>query len=88
MPRVEITLNGTDENPFLRFGLRQNPFPAIPKMELSRANRIIADLHANPIKDEADLRQRLQGCPPEFIDGCCQRFHKGEMTSFMIEWPD
>lgn len=86
--KVKIVLNGTDENPYLKLGFTQNPFPAIPKDEFAVANRIVADLEANPIKDEIDLRKRLQGCTEEFINGCILRFKKGMKVTFEIEWPD
>ena len=83
-----MTLNGTDENPYLRLGLKANPFPQIPKAEASGANAILQDLDANPILNEADLRKRLQGCTPEFVNVCLQNYKKGNMVTFIIEFPD
>lgn len=49
--------------------------------------RRLAELGGEPIKDKADLRQRLQGFEPSFIEGCVQRYRPGEMVEFDITFP-
>jgi hypothetical protein len=84
-----VTLNGTDENPFLRYGMSRNPFPAIPKVELSDANELLADLAARPIRDLADLRERMIGrASQEFIELCTERFRKGRTISFVVSFEE
>jgi hypothetical protein len=85
--RAMVYLNGTNENPYHRFGLLRNPFPYIAKSEFGGFNKILADLAANPIKDADDLRARMKGCSQEFIDGCVERFRPGELVKFEIEFP-
>lgn len=82
-----VTLNGTDANPWHRMGVRRNPFPQVGKAELNAAEAIIRSLDAEPIRDEADLRERLAGCSPELIEGCVKRYRPGQRTSFTISFP-
>lgn len=88
--QVQVILNCTDNNPYLRMGLTANPFPVIadasPKYQA--ANRILSDLKANPIKDENDLRARLKGCKEGFISLCVSKYEKGKMVKFWISWPE
>lgn len=84
--RITVKLNGTDENPYAKYGLKCNPFPQIGLDEFRGANALLADLAANPIKDLDDLRNRLKGCTGEFIDLCCQRFEKGKTVEFQIDF--
>ena len=85
--QVTVRLNGTDTNPFERMGLRSNPFGQISKAEFAGADALLNDLHARPIKDEADLRERLVGCTQEFIDLCVNQFRPGEIARFTVEMP-
>lgn len=86
--RLTVKLNGTKINPFARWGLRCNPFPQIGKYELMPMQRRLNELGGEPIKDEADLRKRLEGFEPSFIEGCVARFKPGEMVQFDITFPD
>jgi hypothetical protein len=84
--KVNVVLNGTDTNPFHKFGLKRNPFPQIARAEYAAANDLLARLEAEPIKDTSELRSRLDGCSDEFIDLCCAQFKPGEMARFTIEF--
>jgi hypothetical protein len=84
---MTITINGSATNPWEAYGLRANPFPQIGKAELTNADRIIRSLDSDPIRDEADLRERLNGCTPEFIEGCVARYRPGERVRFNITFP-
>jgi hypothetical protein len=86
--KVQIILNGTEENPWHELGLRANPFPGIPKWEAAGANAVLRALDSEPIVDESDLRSRLEGCTPEFIEGCVERFEPGKRVKFIIEFPN
>jgi hypothetical protein len=87
---VTVVLNGTNENPYHKMGLKRNPFPTIARADLRfrAANEILADLAANPIRDVDDLRRRMEGCTPEFVEGCVARFQKGKRVRFTINFPD
>lgn len=85
--QIKVRLNGTDTNPFHKLGLRCNPFPQVGKAELMPLERRLAELGGDPIKDETDLRKRLEGFTPEFVEGCIQRYIPGEMVEFLIEFP-
>ena len=84
---LRVDLNGTDTNPFHKFGLTQNPFPQLGRMEFDRYTLHLAKLGADPIPDTDYIRNHLRGWEPEFVDGCCARFKKGEMVTFFIHWP-
>ncbi len=85
---LRVTLNGTDTNPFHQFGLTQNPFPQLGKMEYDRQTLHLAKLGADPIPDVAYIRKHLAGWTPEFIDLLCEKFKPGDMVRFMVEFPD
>jgi hypothetical protein len=88
MPEMTITLNGTDTNPWHRWGLKLNPFPQLAKAEYAEAELMVASLDGDPIKDADDIRQRLAGCDPKFIEGVVARFKPGQRVRFTISFPD
>lgn len=89
MPSVIVNLNGTDSNPFHRYGLTQNPFPQLARAETDRQILRMQALGGDPIPDTDYIRTFLAGyCSDEFIDGCVARFRKGEMVTFEITWKD
>ena len=83
---VKVRLNGTSENSYKKlYGLKQNPFPQIATAESSALDWLINNLAAEPISDEAHLRERLTGAHPEFVELCVKHFKPGERTEFTIE---
>ena len=56
MDRIElnVTINGTDMNPWHRLGLRQNPFPQIGKAEYA-ASAGLASLDGDPGRTADDI---------------------------------
>ncbi len=84
--KFEVSLNGTDSNPFTKLGLTQNPFPAIPKGGYEVVNTTLADLGSRPIKDSEDIRCRLRGWSEEFIELCISNFVLGKITKFTVEY--
>jgi hypothetical protein len=85
--KITVRLNGTDKNPFAIWGMRCNPFPQVGEYELMPVQRRLAELAGEPIKDEADLRKRLEGFDANFVEGCVRRFRPGEIVEFDIEFP-
>ena len=85
--RLKVTLNGTDRNPYARWGLKQNPFPQLGRAEFYQAEMTINSLAAEPIKDEADLRKRLRGFTGEFVNLCARNFKPGTTVSFYVTFP-
>lgn len=85
--RLKVVLNGTDTNPYARWGLKQNPFPQLGKAEYDRAERAINSLGGEPIKDEADIRQRLRGFKADFVNLCVRNFKKGATVTFYVTFP-
>jgi hypothetical protein len=86
--RLNISLNGTDVNPYHRWGLSCNPFPQIGKYEWDAAQRILASLGGDPIQDTDYIRKKLKGFHSEFIEICCRKFEKGKYIQFYIEWSE
>jgi hypothetical protein len=80
--KIKITINGTDTNPHLRYGLIQNPFPQIAKAEYNWLDTAINSLAGDPVKDVADIRRRLRGCSEEFINLVCNKYVPGEKVTF------
>ena len=90
---LKVTLNGTTRNPFLEFGMTQNPFPQVAKAELMPAMMQLNKLAAEPIpmNDYARyIRQVLTGWSDEFVDLCICNFVPGERSTFTVylnkEW--
>ena len=83
-----VRINGTDTNPWHRFGLTQNPFPQLGKAEYDAGERMLASLDGDPIKDADDIRTRLRGFDPAFIEGVVQRWRPGERTAFTMTFPE
>ena len=82
MDRIElnVTINGTDINPWHRFGLRQNPFPQTGKAEYAAGERKLASLDGDPVRTADDIRERLAGFAPEFVEGVIQRWQPGRAS--------
>jgi hypothetical protein len=89
MDRIElnVTINGTGMNPWHRFGLRQNPFPQIGKAEYAAGERKLASLDGDPVRSADDIRERLAGFDPEFVEGVIQRWQPGRRVRFKIVFP-
>jgi hypothetical protein len=89
MDRIElnVTINGTDMNPWHRFGLRQNPFPQTGKAEYAAGERRLASLDGDPVRTADDIRDRLAGFDPEFVEGVIQRWQPGRRVRFKIVFP-
>lgn len=83
-----VTVNGTADNPWHRFGLTQNPFPQIGRAEYTRGEQQINSLDGDPVRSEADIRARLAGFTAEFVDGVVARWRPGERVSFRVTFPD
>lgn len=79
-----VSLNGTNENPYHKWGLTQNPFPQIGKYEYDRYEEIVRSLGGDPIPDTDYIRKKLKGFHPDFIELCCNKFIKGEYVSFTV----
>lgn len=89
MAEVRIELNGTDTNPWHKFGLTQNPFPQLARMETDRYVLRWQGLGGDPIPDADYIRSHLKGyATQELIELCVASFRKGTLVKFIITWPD
>jgi hypothetical protein len=87
MPTITVRINGTDENPFHRMGLTQNPFPQLARMETDRQVLRVQALGGDPVPDADYVRTFLAGyCSDEFIELCASRFKRGLMVEFDVSW--
>ena len=91
MPKVRwhFTINGTAENPWHRYGLRQNPFPQHERYEMNVADFALQSLGDDPITSAADIRERLKGALSEtFIDSVVARYVPGAVVQCDVtcEW--
>ena len=68
-------------------GLRQNPFPQIGKAEYAAGERKLASLDGDPVRTADDIRERLAGFDPEFVEGVIQRWQPGRRVRFKIVFP-
>ena len=84
--KITVRLNGTDKNPFHRFGLTQNPLPQTGRDEWVQAELIVNKLGGDPIPDTDYIRKVLEGFDPEFVELCCKKFKKGETVVFDVHF--
>jgi len=84
---LTVTINGGTKNPWHRLGLKQNPFPQLGRAEFNRGERQLNSLDGDPIKSEQDLRDRLVGFDPHFINGCVRRWKPGKRVRFLVTFP-
>jgi hypothetical protein len=90
MPSIIVSLNGTDTNPFHKYGLTQNPFGQLNTAETDDAERRLNSLGGDPIpaeNAEGYIREKLTGFSPEFVDLCVKYFRAGKMVKFKVKWP-
>jgi hypothetical protein len=85
---LKVELNGTNENPYNVFGLTQNPFPQIAKMEYMHHCLNLQKLGGEPIPNVEYIREVLKGWSEEFIELCCSRFKPGEYVEFIVKLPE
>jgi len=90
---LRVELNGTSINPYVKFGLTQNPFPQFAKAELAPAMMQLNLLAAEPIPMndyERHIRSTLVSWSTEFVDLCVANFVPGERVRFTVylekEW--
>ena len=81
---LNVTINGTGMNPWHRFGLRHNPFPQTGKAEYAAGERQLASLDGDPVRTADDIRERLTGFDPEFVEGVIHRWQPGRRVRFKI----
>ena len=83
---LEVVLNGTNENPYHKFGLKQNPFSQLADARFDPYVLKLQSLGAEPIKDVQHIRKMLAGWSQEFVDLCCQKFEPGKMVRFKVSF--
>jgi hypothetical protein len=85
---MEVVINGTDTNRWHAYGLTCNPFPQLGRAEFAAGERQIASLDGDPVRGPEDIRERLAGFAPAFIEGVIERWQPGERVAFLITFPD
>lgn len=86
--QIEISLNGTKENPFHKLGLSCNPFPQTGTTGYDAACMILQSLGADPIPNKEYIREKLKGFGQELIDLCCEQYKEGEYVKFTVTFED
>lgn len=86
--KLRVSLNGTDENPWHKHGLTQNPFPQLGRAEWDAQCLRLQSLGGDPIPDTQYIRERLRGFSEEFVELCCREFRKGEIVKFVVTFQD
>jgi hypothetical protein len=84
---LTVRINGTDKNPWHKMGLKCNPFPQIGKAEYDAAELTLAELDGDPVTGPEDIRKRLRGFSPEFVELCVANFRPGERVAFDVTFP-
>jgi hypothetical protein len=86
--RLTVTINGTSENPWAPYNLRQNPFPQVPRHELASAMQQLSSLDGDPITGASQIAERLEGWSQEFIRLCQEQYMPGQRVRFEVEVPE
>lgn len=89
--KLKVQLNGTDANPWHRYGLRCNPFPQTGDARYDGACMRLQELGGDPIPQEIAekyIRTQLEGFAPEFVDLVLGRYVPGEMIEFEVAFPE
>ena len=87
--KITFVLNGTNENPYHKMGFTMNPFPQLGKAELNGVMMQVNSLDGDPIRGPEDIRQRLEGWDPKFVDMLIEKYYiPGQRTRFVVEFPD
>ena len=84
---INVTINGTDTNPWRRLGLKQNPFPQTGIAEFAAGERQLASLDGDPVTGPDDIRKRLAGCSQELVNLCIANWRPGQRVKFQITFP-
>lgn len=84
---VTVSINGTDENPFARWGLRCNPFPQIAEAEFVTGCMRLNELAAGPVRSTGQIRQILAGFSAEFVELACEKYKPSERVTYVVEFP-
>jgi hypothetical protein len=86
---VELTfpINGTDTNPYAKWGLRWNPFPGVPYHELQRGAMQLNSLGGEPIRSADDIRERLRGFEPAFVERVIRAWRPGKLVHIHLTFP-
>ncbi len=86
--KILVSLNGTEENPYAAWGLKQDPFPQLGKAEYDRHCLHLQKLGGDPIPNVDYIRRHLHGWSQEFVELCCREFRPGEYTVLEVEFPE
>ena len=84
---ISFSINGTDTNPYAGWGLRQNPFPMSGIAELAAGERQLASLGGEPVRTSADIRQRLVGFDPAFVERVVRSWRPGYIVRITMTFP-
>lgn len=87
MVELTFSINGTRVNPYAHWGLRYNPFPGLPYAELQRGSLQLNSLGGEPILSEDDIRERLAGFDPAFVERVIRAWKPGQMVHVRIRFP-
>lgn len=87
MIELSFTINGTDTNPYARWSLKQNPFPSTPYKEFNLVSLRLNSLGGEPIRSAEDIRERLAGFDPAFVDRVVAAWKPGKIVRIKITFP-
>jgi hypothetical protein len=86
--KIKVSINGTTENPWHRFGLARNPFPQIARYEWMVGQDALASLD-EPVSSADEIRGRLQGrVSVELVELCVAQYRPGEHVTFDITFEE
>jgi hypothetical protein len=84
---VTVSINGTEENPFAKWGLLCNPFPQIAEAEFVAGCMQLNKLAAGPVRSVEQIREILTGFSVEFVELACEKYKPGERVTYVVDFP-
>jgi hypothetical protein len=87
MVTLTFAINGTRTNPYAQWGLRCNPFPLSGIHEFHAAERQLNSLGGEPILADDEIRDRLRGFDPEFVERVVRAWTPGKIVHVTITFP-
>jgi hypothetical protein len=85
---LHVVLNGTDVNPYHRWGLTQNPIPQLGVRQWDEQVLRVQGLAGEPIPSVEYIREKLDGMSIEFVELLCSKYVKGEVVEFDVSWEE
>jgi hypothetical protein len=82
-----FSINGTDTNPYEKYGLLRSPFSSVAKAEYDGISLALNALGGEPIKSESEIHERLgKRVSRELKEIICKYYKPGKNVEVKLYW--